>query len=81
MAMRIRCADDLHVKGCDFVVHGEGPVELVEKVVEHLQEDHDIEMPDAETIVTGDLDEPTLDPNVRIIIRRLRAALDIPGEE
>ena len=78
MTMEVRCDEDLRVKGCDLVFEGEAAGEVAEKVVEHLREEHDMHLPDAETIMAGDIDEELLDKEVRTLTRRLREALALP---
>jgi predicted small metal-binding protein len=76
--MKVRGNEDLRVADCEFVVHGEVPGEIVAEVVEHLREAHDIEMPDAEAILEGKVDEAMdLDEETRKIVQRLREALEL----
>ncbi len=44
---------DLGVANDSTVLEAETPGELVEKVVEHLRAEHDIDMPDADVIMAG----------------------------
>lgn len=44
---------DLGVANDSTVLEAETPGELVEKVVEHLRAEHDIDMPDADVIMGG----------------------------
>jgi len=44
---------DLGVANDSTVLEAETPGELVEKVVEHLRAEHDIDMPDADIIMAG----------------------------
>jgi predicted small metal-binding protein len=81
MAMRVSCEEDLRIEGCDLVVEGEVAGDVAEEVVTHLREEHDMDVPDAETIVAGDVDEEALDKEVRTLTRRLREALALPEEE
>jgi len=81
MAMQVTCDEDLRIAGCDLVVEGEAPGDVAERVVRHLREEHDIDMPDAESIVAGDFDEEVLDKEVRTVTRRLREALALPEGE
>lgn len=55
--------------------------EVVAEVAEHLRQEHDIDMPDAEAIVMGDLKEDRLDPKVGTITRRLREAPGIADDQ
>lgn len=45
---------DLGIANDSAVITGESPGELVEKVVDHLRSEHDIDMPDVDVIM-GDL--------------------------
>jgi predicted small metal-binding protein len=82
--MKIKCSE-LGVKDCDFVAKGETAGDVVKQVVDHLRAEHDIDMPDADTIMDGELKEEPLemvDPDVKVVAERLTAALDIvPSEE
>jgi predicted small metal-binding protein len=81
---RIECAE-LGIEDCNFVASGETDGDVVREVVKHLRTEHDIDMPDADTIMAGELKEEPLemvDPDVKIIVERLTEALDIvPTEE
>lgn len=45
--------EDLGIANDSTVLEAETPGELVEKVVEHLRAEHDIDMPDADAIMGG----------------------------
>lgn len=79
MTKRIECSE-LGIKDCDFSLSGETPADIVEKVVEHLRAEHDIDMPDAEVILAGKMrDDPLemVDPATALVITRLKEALNI----
>jgi predicted small metal-binding protein len=80
----IECIE-LGIKDCDFVAGGETAGDVVRDVVEHLRAEHDLDMPDADTILAGELKEDPLelvDPSVRLVVERLTEALNIvPVEE
>lgn len=84
MAKEIKCSD-LGVVGCDFVARGEAAGDVVKQVVEHLGSEHDMDMPDADAILKGEVsDDPQLrhKKDVLLVVERLREALDIvPLEE
>jgi hypothetical protein len=55
---------------------------VVEDLVEHLRTKHDIDLADAEDILSGDYDETTglwdrLDEEANLIVTRMREAVDI----
>jgi predicted small metal-binding protein len=82
---------DLGVANCDLVARAEAPGEIVHKVVGHLREAHDIDMPDAEVILEGQVEETDVDQKVWTIVKRIREDLNLgevaasgeamPGEE
>jgi predicted small metal-binding protein len=78
MVTELKC-EDLNVKGCSFTVQGETPKEVLEKASEHLREEHDIELPDPETILESK-DISNLEESVQIVVQRLRKALNISGK-
>jgi hypothetical protein len=57
----------------------------VEEAVGHLRTEHDVDMPDTETILDGELSEDSLeanlDPAVVMLVTRLREALNIVPPE
>jgi predicted small metal-binding protein len=79
MSKEVRC-EQLGLVDCDFRAQGDTPGEVVEQAVEHLAKDHDMNLPDAESIVAGDYDSSTLPEQTRLVVQRLRRALDIHSE-
>jgi predicted small metal-binding protein len=81
---KIKCSE-LGVRDCDFVAKGESAGEIVKEVVEHLRAEHDIDMPDTDAILAGEVGEDpveVVDKNVALIVKRLTTALNIvPPEE
>jgi predicted small metal-binding protein len=81
---KIKCSE-LGVRDCDFVAKGESPGEIVKEVVEHLRAEHDIDMPDTDTILAGEVGEEfteVIGEEVTLIVERLTTALNIvPPEE
>ncbi len=83
---------ELGVAGCDFVAEGETPGDAVEKMVEHLESEHDIDMPEPSIIMEDstameDIEDRKLDEflgdDVRhadegamIIVKRMRELLN-----
>ncbi len=45
--------EDLGIANDSTILEADSPGELVEKVVEHLRAEHDIDMPDADVIMGG----------------------------
>jgi predicted small metal-binding protein len=84
----IRC-QELGIHDCDYVARGESPGDAVEEMVEHLDDHHDVDLPDVEDIMDPDFNlvefwEANLEPDdegSRIVVQRLREHLNIPGPE
>lgn len=76
---------DLGIADCDWSASGETPADVVRQVVEHLRQEHDIDMPSAEAIIEGKAtEEPIMksaDETVRLVVRRLHADLDLPSPD
>ena len=75
----IDCSE-LGINDCDFTAVGETASEVVRQVVEHLRAEHDIDMPDPDAIMAGEMEEDPLeivDPAVALVVERLTKALDI----
>jgi len=71
---------ELGIQDCDFVATGDTAGDVVEQVVNHLRDEHDIDMPDAEVILQGEVVENPLsesDPAVELVVERLTSALNI----
>ena len=80
---KITC-EELGILGCDETFTGTSPGDVVREVVEHLRTHHDMDMPDADTILEGDLTEnplDTVDPDVALVITRLREKLNLMPSE
>jgi predicted small metal-binding protein len=76
---KVKCSE-LGILDCDFTATGETAGDVVEQVVEHLNEEHDLDMPDADMILTGKVDEGTLKmlkPAAVLVIERLTEALNL----
>ncbi|MGC9335232.1 MAG: DUF1059 domain-containing protein [Anaerolineae bacterium] len=80
MALELHCKD-LGVANCNWTAEGETPADVVEQVVEHLEKEHGIDMPEPETILEGKLTDqplqPDVDESVRIVVNRMQEALGI----
>lgn len=77
MVREIRCDQDLGIQDCSFVARGATPGDVVEHMVEHLRQNHDLDTPEADEILEGDYNLQLLDDGVRLVIERLNQALDI----
>jgi predicted small metal-binding protein len=76
---RISCSE-LGISDCDYTASGEAAGDLVKEVVEHLRKEHDLDMPDADVIMAGEVKEDPLDlvdPAVVLVVERLIEALNI----
>jgi len=84
MTIKMNCAE-LSVNDCNFTATGETPGEIVEQMVDHLESDHGMDLPDVDSILTGmtladTLMEGRFDADAIMVVRRLREKLDIePG--
>jgi predicted small metal-binding protein len=88
----VRC-EELGVADCDFVARGEDAREAAEAMVAHLEEAHDIDMPDVDVIVEvypdretfldklAQLITPDPDKETQLAVQRLRQALDFENEQ
>ena len=79
MSKMISCSE-LGVKDCEFVASGMTVNDVVEEMVEHLREEHDIKMPDAKMILNGDVgvDTPEMaDKATELIVNRMIEKLEI----
>jgi predicted small metal-binding protein len=74
---KLRCSEDLRIADCDLEVEGDTPGEIVSEVVEHLREEHGMDMPDALAITKGQVNETELDDKTWTVVKRIREALDI----
>lgn len=84
MAIELNCRD-LGVADCDWTARGETPADVVQQAVEHLEERHDMEMPDPEIILEGRSPEEPLQPGVdeavRIVVKRMWDELEITPQD
>lgn len=74
---------DLGVADCDWSARGEAPADVLEQTVEHLGQEHGIELPSAKTIMEGKAAQQPImedaDEAVRLIVQRVYAELDLPA--
>ena len=76
--------EELGIHDCDFHASGETAGDVVRQVVDHLRDEHNVGMPDAEVILEGRTTEQPLaeaDPGVVLVAERLISALNIVPSE
>jgi len=81
MTIELTCME-LGVKGCDLTASGETPGEVVTQIVEHLESEHGIDMPDVDSILEGittpeEFVEGGFDQDAIMVVKRLREELGI----
>ncbi len=79
MSKKIKCKE-LGFQGCDFIAEGMTSGDVVKEIVEHLKNEHDINMPDADVILKGRMsDNPftPVDKATELVIERLTEKLNI----
>jgi predicted small metal-binding protein len=78
MAYQVSCSD-LGIAGCSFSAAGETPGDIVREIVDHVRAQHAIDMPDADVILKGEIQEEEyyegVDPGARLIVKRLAELL------
>jgi predicted small metal-binding protein len=91
--MRELSCEDLQVADCDYVARGETAQDVVEEMVDHLEGEHDIGMPDPDVIMETYPDDETFlqelgevfagepDRETRLILERIRSELNIGQQE
>ena len=83
---------ELGVIDCDYIARGMTPGEVLEKMVDHLRSEHDLDMPDAEEILSNPKKpedytlvvpeiwinrHPRMDEEVRLVTERLVNLLNL----
>jgi predicted small metal-binding protein len=79
MTKKVTCKE-LGIKDCGFSASAEAAGDVVREMVEHLRVEHDIDMPDANVILAGEVKEESLervDPEVELVVERLTKALNL----
>jgi predicted small metal-binding protein len=79
MTKEVSC-NQLGIKDCDFVAKGDAAGDVVKTMVEHIRSEHDIEMPDTDVILEGEvIEDPTeaVKPDRTLIVKRLKETLNI----
>jgi len=84
MTIELACTE-LGVEDCDFIASGETPGEVVTQFVEHLESEHDIDMPDVDSILkdkmtTDEFLGGGFDEDAIMVVRRLQEKLGIEPE-
>ena len=80
---QITCSE-IGIAGCDFSTSGAAAGDAVEAMVDHIRNEHNIDMPDVEVVMTGNVKEDWLDvvdPAAELAVRRLTEALNIVHAE
>jgi predicted small metal-binding protein len=74
---KLRCSEDLRIADCHLEVEGDTPEEIVSEVVEHLREEHGMDLPDADAITKGQVDKTEVDEKIWTVVKRMQDALEI----
>jgi len=69
--------EDINVSGCRYTAEGDTPGEVLRLMVEHLNNEHGMDLPDPETILAWDEDETQLDRGDRLALERMRERLGV----
>jgi predicted small metal-binding protein len=80
---KIKCSE-LGIKDCDYTARGETAGDVVTEMVEHLRSVHEMDMPDADVILAGEMSKDPLevvDPGLALIVERLRENLNLVAPE
>lgn len=82
--------EELGIADCDYVATGETAGDVVDDMIEHLEDHHDLDLPDPDVIMSfasGDEALDALDIDVqlseeaRIVTQRIREELQLGGDE
>jgi predicted small metal-binding protein len=82
--------EEIGIADCDYVARGETAGDIVDDMVEHLEDQHDIALPDPDDIMSyasGDEDLDALDLDIglseeaRIVTERIRNELNPAGPD
>ena len=76
MAFNVHGEDDLGVAGCDYVASGETAEEVIDEMSAHLRDEHDVDLPDTELILSEDQIN-LADDEEQLVVSRLREALNL----
>lgn len=68
---------ELNVTGCTFVAEGETAADILQQMIEHLEEEHELQLPNAEAILSGKVEETDLTHGSRLVLERIRERLDL----
>lgn len=84
----VSCAD-LGVADCDYVARGEAAEDVVDEMLEHLEEEHDMDVPSSDVVLDTYPDDDTFiqelaevfsgepDQETQIVLERLRDELNL----
>jgi hypothetical protein len=69
--------EDINVSGCTYTAEGETAGEVLRATVEHLKQEHDMDLPDAGLILRNEVEENGLDHGTRLVLKRIRERLQL----
>ncbi len=69
--------EDINVNGCSYTAEADTPGDVLRLMVEHLNAEHDMRLPDADTLLAWEEDDDRLDRGARIALERIRARLGL----
>lgn len=69
--------EDLNIEGCNYEAEGVTAADVLRMMLAHLESEHGIELPDPDTILTGNVDEERLDHGTKLVLERIRQRLDL----
>jgi len=72
--------EDINVNGCTYVAEGNTPADVLRGMVEHLETEHGMDLPDVDAILSGTVDEKRLDHGTKLVLKRLRERLELPDK-
>lgn len=82
--------EEIGIADCDYVARGETAGDVVDDMIEHLEDHHDIELPDPDAIMSfasGDEESDALDLDIvlteeaRIVTQRIREELQLGDDD
>ena len=74
--MKISC-NDLKIQDCDYEASADASGKALSDMIEHLQDEHDMRLPDAQDILEGDVTEGAWDDKTMLLVSRMREALNL----
>ena len=85
MAYEIKCGEDLGIANCDFAARGETPGDALAQMTDHLEDKHDLSLPDDDVILEGQdtnvvrsvMQTDQFTEEDRVVVERLREQLNV----